>query len=239
MRIFEGGKPDEVAKKAGDTLNSVLEKYKDLPILLLLSGGSSFDILQYINPDLCDESVTVGVLDERFSPDPKINNFAILKATPFFQICTEAGTKFIDTSIPKGEELPEATMKYDTALREWVANNPTGKVIAIMGIGLDGHTAGIMPYPDNPSLFQRLFEDPDTWVTGYDATSDRNEHPLRITTTLSFIRINVSVAIVYVIGNKKKEPLKRTIAKSGNILTTPARVIHDIKHVAVCTNINM
>lgn len=45
-------------------------------ILLLFSGGSPLEILQYLPKDIFDDRITVGVSDERYSSDPTINNFA-------------------------------------------------------------------------------------------------------------------------------------------------------------------
>jgi len=55
--------------------------------------------------------------------------------------------------------LEKLAHRYESSLFEWAKKHPEGKIIATMGIGFDGHTAGIMPYPENPETFARLFED--------------------------------------------------------------------------------
>jgi 6-phosphogluconolactonase/glucosamine-6-phosphate isomerase/deaminase len=100
-------------------------------------------------------------------------------------------------------------------------------VIAIMGIGSDGHTAGIMPFPKNHTLFQKLFEDEDRWVVSYDA-EDKNPYPLRITVTIPFLKKNVQQVIAFVVGQEKSTALRYVIATDESVAKTPARVMREI-----------
>ena len=109
-------------------------------------------------------------------------------------------------------------------------------MVITQGIGEDGHTAGIMPYPENSALFKSLFDDPEKWVVGYDAEG-RNEHPLRVTVTLSFLREVVDHSIVYAVGDGKKEALRQVLAETGTLWQTPARIIHEMRNVMLFTDL--
>ncbi|MES2014316.1 MAG: 6-phosphogluconolactonase, partial [Patescibacteria group bacterium] len=137
-------------------------------ILLLLSGGSAFDILSYTTLPENASHMTLGVLDERFTKDPKENNFTTLKETGFFKNALQKGARTIDTSMrfERVEALAEA---MNSAWSLWIEKNSGGTILATLGMGADGHTAGIMPYAEDPGMFDILFEDKQKFVIGYDA----------------------------------------------------------------------
>lgn len=202
------------------------------PILFLLSSGSAFNLLKEIDTENFGKHVTIGVLDERFSTDPKINNFAQFTATDFYRRVKEKEVQFIDTRVKEEETMEELAERFEKALRTWKEKNPEGKVVITQGIGPDGHTAGIMPHPEGPEMF----ENPDTWVLGYDA-GNRLQHPLRVTTTFPFFRNIVDYSVVYVKGEEKKEILEKVMAKQDSLAQIPALIIHEMKEVILFTDL--
>ena len=97
-------------------------------------------------------------------------------------------------------------------LKNWRAENPSGLIIATLGMGLDGHTAGILPYPESADEFHRLFES-EAWVCAYNA-GNKNPHKERITATLTFLKM-VDVAFAFVSGADKKQKLDEVISASA------------------------
>ena len=93
---------EETAEKASSYLNQILDAHSHIPTLFLASGGSSLKLLEPIV--IFPPNLTVGVLDERFSEDPKVNNFTQLAETSFFQKAQEKGAYFIDTRVQPGED---------------------------------------------------------------------------------------------------------------------------------------
>ena len=126
--------------------------------------------------------------------------------------------------------------RMEAAWLEWVKQFPDGKIFATLGMGPDGHTAGIMPYPENKDLFKRLFEDVKLRVVGYDADG-KHEYRLRATATPTFLRTEVDAAIIYVTGAEKREALQRVLADTGSLAETPARVWKDMRNTQVLTDI--
>ena len=231
MKILVSNDP---AKNAGSELNKQLKVSNRSQILLMLSGGSALMVLGHINPKFLSGNITVSIVDERFSMDKKINNFSQLEDTKFFDECLAAGCAIIGTRIHKGETLPSATMNFDARLREWRKLNPKGKIVALLGIGEDGHTAGVMPFTGKKRLFEDSFLDQE-WVASFDATG-KNEHTLRFTSTLTFLKGQVDHTIVFAQGSNKKEVLLKIVDKSLDINDIPAKILCHMKDVILCTD---
>ena len=235
MEIIQQKDREKVKILAGNALNALLANTKNVPTLFLTSGGSALEILSYVDKKNLNSHLTIGVLDERFSKDPAVNNFLQLKSTNFYQMAKEARASFIET-VPGNETLSEFSQRFESLLRKWKKLNPEGKLFITQGIGVDGHTAGIMPYPENPKLFQELFEDKLHWVVGYNA-KNKNPYPLRATVNLTFLREVVDVSIVYLVGVEKKPALEKILAKEGTLWQTPGRIVREMKEVKLFTDI--
>jgi 6-phosphogluconolactonase/glucosamine-6-phosphate isomerase/deaminase len=238
MEIVKCANPDEAARKATESLNEALSELSvGVPTLLLLSGGSALNLLHGLEIKNLGPHITLTVLDERFSQDVMANNFAKISHTLFYHHALELGVNFIDTRPDPQESLEQLTARFEASLFGWAKKHPEGKIIATMGIGFDGHTSGIMPYPENPELFAKYFENKDHWAAGYDAGLDKTEYALRVTTNMPFLRNAVDFAVVYVTGEKKIAAFQHAVAETGSLSATPARIIREMKQVRVFSDI--
>ena len=86
-------------------------------------------------------------------------------------------------------------------------------------------------------FFNKNFNDNNKIVIAYDATG-KNQYTLRVTTTLSFLK-DVDVSIVFVCGVDKTDALRKTLSSDGDISTTPARIINEMKEVFLFTDIRL
>lgn len=236
MELIRCSNADEARAGAGHALQTILleKKRAGIPVLLLLSGGSAFSILENISHSVCGPHMTVGVLDERYSTDENVNNFSQFMKTDFYSASRDAGVTCVDTRVANGETQDILAERMEHALHEWIETHSEGIVVATMGIGADGHTAGIMPFAENADLFHELFENEEKWVVSYDAGT-KNPYSLRVTVTLPFLRNYIDCAIVYAVGEEKKNALLRVVAEKGSLAETPARVFHDMKNVQLFT----
>ncbi len=226
MDIFRSSTP---SVDAGVALTRFLEKNKELPVLLLLSGGSAFEILPHVDMSVLSPRITLGLVDERCETNPLINNFIQLSETDFFKKAIELGVKVIDISIKEGESCSDVGNNFERKLCDWMNVNKKGKIIVTMGIGGDGHTAGIMP---------NIYEDfESTYVLSYEVPKDVNEYTKRITTTYKFLREKVDEAIVYATGEAKQSLIKSIEAKDKNIFEMPSQILNEMKSVTVFTDI--
>lgn len=226
---------EELGQSARTALSSLLADNYRRPILLLCSGGSAFELLHGIPKETLGPHITIGTLDERYSTDETINNFAQLQKTDFYKTAIRAGAHIIDTRPNEEETIDELARRFEHELRVWRTSNPDGVIIATQGIGPDGHTAGIMPFPEDPARFRELFESPNVWVYGYDA-GEKNQYPLRATTTITFLK-KIDHSIVYCVGENKREALSRVFSKEGTHAETPARILREMKNVVIFTDI--
>lgn len=223
-------------KNAARVLREVLLN-ADHPILFLTSGGSWFDVLRHLNVDgLFDEKSLIGVLDERYSRDPSVNNFAQLLKQDICRLGRTYGCAYIDTRVGRGEKLRDLAERFERCIREWHERHPDGSVVVTMGIGSDGHTAGILPAPDDESAFLERFVDTDRFVVGYEVKPRVNPHTQRVTTTIAFLVDYVDTAVVYAVGAKKHAALERVMAQNGTLAETPARVLRQMRDVVLVTD---
>lgn len=216
---------------AGEELSTLLKYYKDKPTLLLLSGGSALSMLDHVSDDALHPNLTITTLDERFSTDPAINNFAQIKTTAFYKRASDRGVTTIDTSVTETDTLEKSGKRFETALRNWRDENPKGVIIATMGVGVDGHTAGIFPGTQN-----EYFSD-DDWVVAYEVPKSVNPHTKRITVTPRFLLEQVTHAVGFIVGDEKKSVLDNIKKESCSHREVPACVMREINSVTVITDI--
>ncbi|HYV33561.1 MAG TPA: hypothetical protein VE973_01820, partial [Candidatus Limnocylindria bacterium] len=108
---------ESAAAEAGEYLNLKLLDSKKTPVLLLLSGGSAFEILNYIGPSALGPNLTVSVLDERFSLDEKVNNFAQLQKTDFYKDALDAEASFFGTFPRPNETIEQLAQRWEANLK--------------------------------------------------------------------------------------------------------------------------
>jgi len=225
-------------EKATAKLNTVLAHSVEKPVLLFLSGGSSLALLEGLATENLNSKTTIAVLDERYSSDPKVNNFAQIVISSFYLKAKERGAHFIDTRIQNGESQEDLAIRFNNALTKWFHTNPNGVLVATAGIGPDGHTAGMIPNTNKPkSWFHSLFDNgQNSYVASY--TSEQNEYPKRVTTTLNLMR-KIDDAIIYAVGENKREAINHMIDSDANLSETPARILNEIADAIVFTDLKI
>lgn len=217
----------KVKSAAVDFLNNSLRENSQKPMLFLSSGGSAFDLLDEIEEEAFGSHITVGVLDERYSEDLYTNNFAQLRSMPFYQKAKDKGCRLISTLV-EDRTQEQLADDFEQALKQWRKENLDGKIVITQGIGPDLHTSGVMPFPENQEVFENLFLNPEKWVVAYDA-SGKNPYSKRVTTTLSFLKDEVDISVVYAVG----KDLTKVFEEEGSLHQTPARIIKEMKNVKV------
>ena len=225
---------NNIKEKAAKALESMIGDVNDRPLLLLLSGGSSFGLLDHIAPDSFTKDTVIGMLDDRYSRDPEINGCQILKRTAFFSNAVNQGVIFLDSSVGESESLDTYADRYESEIKKWMKLYPDGIIRATVGIGPDGHTSGVLPYPEDPKKFNELFNG-EHLVAGYDV-GDKSPYRYRLTSTFTLMR-KFDRVITYMTGEGKREALKKVLADDGTLAETPGRIIRELKDVEVYTDI--
>jgi 6-phosphogluconolactonase/glucosamine-6-phosphate isomerase/deaminase len=227
---------EKVSKMAGEYLTQILHDHSHSPILLLLSGGSSTKPLEHaLVPKSC-EHITLGLLDERYGVPASDLNIASIQSTHFYTQAFAHGARLLMTSPISNYTLERAGVEFDTALKSWKQENPTGVIIATQGMGSDGHTSGILPFTEDEVFFNSLFDNSEKWAIGYTAEGELH-FPKRITTTLPFLRDMIDISVVHVIGEGKRPGLEPALIPHQPLFKTPAAVVQQMKNVTIFTDL--
>lgn len=234
MKIFHTKTHDEAAEAAAEALNFFLKNHKNTAILLLVSGGSALSVLDFADESLLGENLTISVTDERFSTDPQLNNFAQLQATGFYELAQQKGASFIGTLPRPGETITQLSQRFEISLKNWRQTNPKGKIFAVLGMGPDGHTAGIFAFPQDPKRFQKLFCEKN-WIVGYDNLGQKPPKD-RITITLTFFK-QINEAVVFISGREKQTALNILKAGHGQLYQNPALAFKQIRVLKIFTEL--
>lgn len=215
---------------AADALSALLVQYRARPVLLMLSGGSALSFLDLVQTDVVGPLVTVTVLDERFSIDPNINNFAQLERTAFYATCVARGALAISTAVIPGETMAGLAGRFESALHTWKTAHPNGVIIATMGIGTDGHTAGILPGAPVEAFFG------EAWVAGYTVPVSINPFTERVTVTATFLRTAVGAAVVFALGETKRAYIERIQHTESSLAEMSVAILRDMRSVQIVTD---
>jgi 6-phosphogluconolactonase/glucosamine-6-phosphate isomerase/deaminase len=202
---------DKAASKLTSGLETALASGKK--ILLLLSGGSNLKILDQIPKELLDnKNITIYVLDERFSSDPGLNNSLQIK---------EKGIN-INLTVPNPEESLEVfASRFNDELRLWLDQNPVGEIISTLGMGPDGHMAGISPMPEDSTRFEETFNQ-DKLAIGYVGNLSPAE---RVTVLPSFLaRINLFITLIT--GEPKRAAFESFVNRNTKPNIHPIQLLH-------------
>jgi 6-phosphogluconolactonase/glucosamine-6-phosphate isomerase/deaminase len=194
-------------------VKEILYKITDRKTALYLSGGRTPKGLyvQLAHAEKLRPGV-VGLVDERFgSPMHEKSNEKMLQDTGLQRYFTMTGVTF-HPILQYGMTREEIAERYDQELRELLAQYQLH--VAILGVGIDGHTAGL-PAPASLGLqgdaLQRWTEDfekrsKNCMVIDYD--DKRGFYKERV--TMTFLGLSMmDFLIVLVFGEDKKEALDR------------------------------
>jgi 6-phosphogluconolactonase/glucosamine-6-phosphate isomerase/deaminase len=232
------------AQAAGEQINNVIQEHLG-DVVCILSGGSALDIVEYIRPGKkcfhadckeyqCDKSEcrTIFMMgDERVSREPKINNFLQLQS----RYAEHSILSHVIETVPEENESAKKFAlrieeKFFSILTE--LNNP--KIIYILGVGSDGHTAGIFPLPS--TSFRQTYQDDLTYVP---VTLEGLTIDSRASFTPNWILDNVDLLIGYVVGADKQTILEKLNAEDKKLNERPAELLKLHPRTTVYTDIDV
>jgi len=211
MNIIKTDSAESAIQRLTNILNAAIYLHKH--IVWFVSGGSAIEIAVEVQKRLkSTEGLLVLQADERFGPvDHPDSNWRKLKQAGFDP---NKGTSY---PVLHGKDLRHTTEEYNTLLGITLAKS--NFTVALLGIGTDGHTAGIMPH-------SQAVVSPD-YVYGYEWADF-----MRITLTPQvFPRIHT--AIVYAMGAGKKTALEKLQRDDVSVGAEPAQALKHIENVWV------
>jgi 6-phosphogluconolactonase/glucosamine-6-phosphate isomerase/deaminase len=213
-KINSGGK---VARALSKKIKKRLENGER--VLWLVSGGSTVSIARQAAELLSGvnlEKLTVGLADERYGqPGHKDSNWQKLLESGF-------GLEGASLMPVLNGQPPEVTAKqYGKQLDR--ALEAAGYSLALLGMGSDGHTAGIMP--DSPAIAAR------SSVITYKYRDFQ-----RVTLTVRALS-RLSEVILHAVGKDKQAALKDLGSKSLSVQVQPAQLIKRIPRWTVYNDV--
>ncbi len=220
---------------AAQALNEILRTHTDRATLLLLPGGSAQAIAAQVDPVLLSSRTTLSVGDERWTLTPEHSNTAQLVTLPAWQTYLLRGVRTIDPRPHVSESLQDTSARFDRDIKLWHNTHSNGVVVAVLGIGTDGHLAGVLPMPTERERFASLFLAPHPYVRGYHSDTTTDEHASRMTITLRYLMRHVTHTIVYATGPQKRAALS-SLDVPGPIADVPARILHHLQQVDIYTD---
>lgn len=226
------------------TSKNILYRVVDRQTALYLSGGRTPEVLY---SQIAQEEVlqpgTVGMIDERFGkPFHKESNELMIRETGLLRYLQMRGMQFHSMlhSIVTGRndndgavlsKVPHAYVSYTgkKQTRESLAdsydqllrslNTIYPKQIGILGIGVDGHTAGIAPSRTN---FQNpLFEPAEKSLLVSSFNDKTGYFAQRITQT--FLGLSMLDLLIVLVLGKEKETALHAMFEADDEETVPAR----------------
>ncbi len=196
-----------------DIAKEILYKNVNTRTVLFLSGGSTPKLLyETLAQEKKLNSGAVAMVDERFGERLHIDsNELMIKNTKFLNYLESKNIKFFP--ILNNESLESTSLNYDETSR--FLFNHFSKTVAIMGIGEDGHTAGIPIGTDNS------ISDLVTFYTNFPGKLNK-----RISLTYAALE-QIDLLIVLVFGKEKQKILNK-IFKEGSLAEIPARIFQKL-----------
>lgn len=189
---------------------------------IALSGGSSpIDAYALLAKEpIAWSKVHVYWVDERaVPPTHERSNYAAAKKA----LLDPAGIPEANVFRMHGEaaDLEAEADAYEANLRESVKSKLGGLPsldVLVLGMGDDGHTASLFPG-------ERTVHVTDKLVATVPAKGDREA---RLTLTAPVLE-NARSSVIIVLGKAKHAPLERVWSTSGDLDTTPARIIRNFR----------
>lgn len=217
MQFSTNQPSDAVSQIARTIMQSLTQTYQ---VLWLTSGGSAIPAQVAIMRELAgllDEQLNnllILPVDERYGPPNHADsNTAQMRAAGF-----APGSATWHDVLADDLPLDETIVRYQELAKQ--AFDKADLVIATLGIGSDGHTAGVLP--DSPAV-----SDETSFAVSYQWADYA-----RLTLGLQLLR-RIDHAFVLAYGEGKHDAIKRLRAHEEPLHTLPAVFLYDLPQVTV------
>lgn len=203
-------------KTKDDIAGHINFKLQSSRVLLLLSGGSNIELGVGINNTLVPaHKLTIALIDERYGPvGHKDSNW---------QQLLDAGLSLESRdyiTVLGPEKIEDASAQYAARLGDAFSSHDY--VVGLFGMGLDGHTSGILP--GSPAVFSQDI------VTHYHGPDfDRVT-----TTTAAFNHFHSAFLAAY--GEAKKDQLLNLLSEEVSVKEQPSQILKKVPMFTIFTD---
>ena len=197
------------AEKVAQMISGALMRKQ--AVVWLISGGSAVDVAVEARDLLTDTTgLTVMQVDERFGP--------VGHADSNWRKLLDAGFNTDEINCEPvliGKSLDETLAAYSRALEQAITANTF--TIALLGMGADGHVAGILP--GSPAATSTAF------IASYKGSDFT-----RLTITPTVIE-RLDKVVLYAMGDSKRAALETLENQNVSIEKQPAQVLKEMEGV--------
>src|SRR3989338_4354638 len=172
MEIIQCKNKEEASNKAAEALSLYFQDNIDKEVLFLSCGGSGIKMLNNVKSESLAKNLTVIMLDSRLQVEAKDENYYQLTQTDFYARALKRVVNFLDIAPLRTVTLKEAGERFEALIKNLVASRPEVKIIASMGMGPDGHIAGIIPFPEDKKTFDGFFKDENRLALAYEVPTE-------------------------------------------------------------------
>ncbi|MBI5045234.1 MAG: 6-phosphogluconolactonase [Candidatus Levybacteria bacterium] len=195
----------------------LLYEIVDKTTVLYVSGGQTpKDLYRNVANDQKIHPGAVALIDERYGiRGHNVSNEKMIEESGFLPYLKEKGVPFYPILQDNHPNLVETADNYDMTIKYLFAGFP--RSVGILGIGLDGHTAGIAGNRTDPSmgsglLFHNPMFDQEQKNSLVSSFSDlQGKFKERVSMTFRGLSM-IDVFIVLVFGEDKKEALEKVFS---------------------------
>jgi 6-phosphogluconolactonase/glucosamine-6-phosphate isomerase/deaminase len=219
MKIIKVKNPQEGVEVCKNLLYEMVSKNS----VLFLSGGSTPKTLyEMLAKEKKLKTGAVALIDERYFTNLKFKTENLKSETNEFMIRQTGLVKYLEENktrfypILEDKSMQDSTRDYDETMRYLFNYFP--KSIGILGVGTDGHTAGLPTGIKNLKL--KTEKETDLVISFDDFPAAQKE---RI--TLTFLGLSKLDEIIVLVFGKDKKKALRKMFKSGSLAEIPSRFL--------------
>lgn len=212
---MEINKSKDPAAAAGEHISNYINA-QGRQVLCLLAGGSALKIVDYIKLTSEQKRRTIFIMgDERVGEASDNNYYQLQTQFPEF---TNNNT-VIDTRNLPGENPRNFASRISDQIKKIFLDQKTVTTVVVLGMGSDGHTAGIFPLPADQ--FSEVYKEDTTYVPVClkSLTIDS-----RASITPSWL-LKCDELIGYVSGIEKTAILNKLLHEKHEINDMPAQIL--------------
>jgi len=166
--------------------------------------------------------------DERGSREPDINNYLQLKNRYSKQSILE---HVLETVPEEKESIKNFALRIEEIFFQTLTELQNPKIVYVVGIGADGHTAGI--FPGEIEWFRKTYQGDLSYVP-VPAQGLRSDS--RASFTPTWILENVDELIGYAVGPDKQEILQKLNTEDKKLNERPAELLKQHAHSTLYTD---
>lgn len=221
MKITELKTPSEHVGKVINILSGMGNK----EYFLLLSGGNSpKQLYNHMSFSFSYHfPIDVGMVDERWGESSKHSdsNELMIKNSGLMGRMKWEQSNFHPILSPKPLYPQEEANAYELELLK-LFEIYQGRTVAILGMGVDGHIAGVLPH--SPAI------DSDKYVLAYDSD---DQYKKRITMTIKCIMERLSKIVLLLDTEEKCGVFQKAMKMESDIHKYPVTALKNLKDVHV------